>query len=204
MEGLLSREAPLHGRASYRPTIGPLDYRDARELAPAGISPESAIERYAVIGGTPQYQTVGGSRSLGAGGARCAAEQGRAAVRRAADAGEGRAGHPRPQALFWCRLRRSPRGAPATRRSPACWNCPARMWPPCSGAARRASPTLRSACPSHPTTRRGRGYWQVSDPFFRFWFRRVAPNRSRLDRGEGLDAVWDQVPRPRHLCWQGL
>ncbi len=41
--------------------------------------------------------------------------------------------------------------------------------------------------------RGGRGFWQLSDPFFRFWFRRVGPNRSRLDRGEAIDAVWEQV-----------
>jgi len=41
--------------------------------------------------------------------------------------------------------------------------------------------------------RRRRGFWQISDPFFRFWFRRVQPNRSRLDRDEGADAVWEQV-----------
>ncbi|MEW6756069.1 MAG: DUF234 domain-containing protein [Candidatus Latescibacterota bacterium] len=28
-----------------------------------------------------------------------------------------------------------------------------------------------------------RGYWQISDPYFRFWFRYVFPNRSRLARG---------------------
>jgi hypothetical protein len=44
-------EAPLHGGASYRPTIGPLDYRDARKLAPSESSPQELIERHAVVGG---------------------------------------------------------------------------------------------------------------------------------------------------------
>ena len=47
--------------------------------------------------------------------------------------------------------------------------------------------------PVTPGARRRRGFWQISDPFFRFWFRRVQPNRSRLDRDEGADAVWEQV-----------
>jgi uncharacterized protein len=64
MEGLLSRDATLHGRATFRPMIHPLDYRDARELAPASSSPHELVERYAVIGGTPQYQIWAGQRPL--------------------------------------------------------------------------------------------------------------------------------------------
>jgi AAA+ ATPase superfamily predicted ATPase len=52
---------------------------------------------------------------------------------------------------------------------------------------------VQERTPVSPTANRSRGFWQLSDPFFRFWFRRVAPNRSRLDRGEAIDAVWEQV-----------
>jgi uncharacterized protein len=44
-------------------------------------------------------------------------------------------------------------------------------------------------------SRRRHGFWQISDPFFRFWFRRVAPNRSRLDRGDAIEAAWREIER---------
>jgi hypothetical protein len=52
---------------------------------------------------------------------------------------------------------------------------------------------IEERMPVTPGARRRRGFWQISDPFFHFWFRRVQPNRSRLDRDEAIDAVWEQV-----------
>ena len=39
---------------------------------------------------------------------------------------------------------------------------------------------------------RSRGFWRIADPYFRFWFARVRPNRSRLARGR-TDEVADEV-----------
>ncbi len=64
MEGLLEPGAPLYGRADYRPLLGPLDYRDASLFASPRLSAESKLRRYAVLGGTPQYQVWAGTAKL--------------------------------------------------------------------------------------------------------------------------------------------
>lgn len=191
MEGLLAHDAPLHGRATFRPTIEPLDYRDARSLAPTRSSPEDLVQRYAVIGGTPQYQVWAGDRSL---------EQ----VVREAILRKGAPLYEEPLTLI-----RQEHGIRDPKRYFGVLSAIA------SGRTRNAQIGSLLELPSSnvavvlerlaalgylqerfavvPGARRRRGYWQIGDPFFRFWFRRVAPNRSRLDRGEALDAVWEQV-----------
>ncbi len=191
MEGLLSYDAPLHGRATFRPTIEPLDYRDARALAPARSSPEELVERYAVIGGTPQYQVWAGNRHL------------RQVVREAI-LRKGAPLYEEPLTLV-----REERGIRDPKRYFGVLSAIA------SGRTRNAQigsllelPSsnvavllerlaalgyVQERLPVVPGARRRRGFWQISDPFFRFWFRRVAPNRSRLDRGEAVDSVWEQV-----------
>jgi uncharacterized protein len=191
MEGLLSREAPLHGRASYRPTIGPLDYRDVRELAPAGSSPQELIERYAVVGGTPQYQVWAGRGPL-------------ERVIREAILSKGSPLYEEPLTLVreeqGIRDPKSYFGVLAAIASGRTRNSQigSLLELPSSNVAATLERLadlgyVQERTPVAPGARRGRGFWQLSDPFFRFWFRRVAPNRSRLDRGEAMDAVWEQV-----------
>jgi hypothetical protein len=55
MDGLLAEDVPLYGRAGYRPLLLPLDYRQAAAFARPGASAQEKLERYAVLGGTPQY-----------------------------------------------------------------------------------------------------------------------------------------------------
>lgn len=193
MEGLLAGDAPLHGRATYRPTIDPLDYRDAAKLAPARSSAEQLIERYAVIGGTPQYQVWAGQRSL----ERVVCDT---VLRKGAPLYE--------EPLTLVRQERGIRelmryfgvlaaiGSGRTRNAqiggllelPSSNVAVALERLAALGYVEERSPvTLRS--------RRRHGFWQISDPFFRFWFRRVAPNRSRLDRGDAIDAVWQEIDR---------
>jgi uncharacterized protein len=191
MEGLLSRDAPLHGRATYRPAIGPLDYRDARELAPARSSPEQSIERYAVIGGTPQYQVWAGDRPL-------------ERVVREAILRTGAPLHEEPLTLVREeRGIRDPRryfGVLAAIASGRTRNAEigSLLEIPSSNVAAvlerlAALGYIEERAPVTPGAHRGNGFWQISDPFMRFWFRRVQPNRSRLDRDEAIDAVWEQV-----------
>lgn len=191
MEGLLTHNAPLHGRATFRPQIEPLDYRDAAGLAPARSSPEDLIERYAVIGGTPQYQVWAGDRSL------------TEAVREVI-LSKGAPLYEEPLTLV-----REEQGIRDATRYFGVLSAIA------SGRTRNAQIASLLELPSSnvatvlnrlaalgyvserrpvvPASRKERGYWQIEDPFFRFWFRRVAPNRSRLDRGEAIDAVWEQI-----------
>ena len=192
MEGLLSRDAPLHGRASYRPVIGPLDYRDASELAAPNSSPEQLIERYAVIGGTPQYQTWAGRRPL-------------QRVVREAILRTGAPLHEEPLTLIREEHGvRDPRryfgvlaaiAAGRTRNA----QIGSLLELPSSGVAAALERLaeldyVQERAPVTPQARsHRRGYWALKDPFFHFWFRRVSPNRSRLDRDEAVDAVWEQI-----------
>jgi AAA+ ATPase superfamily predicted ATPase len=191
MEGLLSRDAPLHGRATFRPLLEPLDYRDARLLSRARSSPEELIERYAVLGGTPQYQLWGGERPL--------EEVVRDAILR-----KGAPLYEEPLTLV-----REEHGIRDTTRYFGVLAAIAQgrtrnaqiaslLELPSSNVATvlarlAALGYVGERVPVAPGARRSRGYWQIADPFFRFWFRRVAPNRSRLDRGEALNAVWEQI-----------
>jgi uncharacterized protein len=191
MEGLLSGDAPLHGRASFRPMLEPLDYRDAAELAPARSSVEELIERYAVIGGTPQYQVWASERPL-------------ERVVRETILSKGSPLYEEPLTLV--------RQERAIRDPMRYFGVLAAI---ASGRTRNAQigsllelqssnvavvlerlgalGYVQERTPVAPAAGRRRGFWQISDPFFRFWFRRVAPNRSRLDRGEAVDAVWEQI-----------
>ena len=64
MEELLAHSSPLFGRADYRPLIQPLDYRFAAEFARAGAPADALLRRYAVLGGTPQYQVWAGKGGI--------------------------------------------------------------------------------------------------------------------------------------------
>lgn len=191
MEGLLAHDAPLHGRASFRPTVEPLDYRDARAFAPARSSPEELVERYAVIGGTPQYQVWAGDHPL----RRVVCET---ILRKGAPLYE--------EPLTLIREERGIRdpgryfGVLSAIASGRTRNAQigSLLELPSSNVAivlerLTALGYVQERSPVVPGARRRQGFWQVRDPFLRFWFRRVAPNRSRLDRGEALDAVWEQV-----------
>jgi AAA+ ATPase superfamily predicted ATPase len=191
MEGLLVGDAPLHGRATYRPTIDPLDYRDASKLAPARSSAQQLIERYAVLGGTPQYQVWAGEHSL-------------KQVVRDTILRKGAPLYEEPLTLV--RQERGIRdlmryfgvlaaiGSGRTRNA----QIGSLLELPSSNVAvvlerLAALGYVEERIPVTPGSRRRRGFWQISDPFFRFWFRRVAPNRSRLDRGDAIDAVWQEI-----------
>lgn len=191
MEGLLTADAPLHGRATYRPTIDPLDYRDAAMLAPPRSSPEQLIERYAVIGGTPQYQLWAGKHSL-------------KQVVCDAILHKGAPLHEEPLTLV--RQERGIRelaryfgvlaaiGSGRTRNA----QIGSLLELPSSNVAAvlerlAALGYVEERSPVTPASRRRRSFWQISDPFFRFWFWRVAPNRSRLDRGDAIEAVWREI-----------
>ncbi|MHB1468642.1 MAG: ATP-binding protein [Solirubrobacteraceae bacterium] len=189
MEGLLSGDAPLHGRATYRPTIDPLDYRDAAKLAPRSTS-EQLIERYAVIGGTPQYQVWAA-----------------APLERAVRETILRKGAPLyEEPLTLVRQERGVRelaryfGVLAAIASGRTRNVQigALLELPSSNVAvtlerLAALGYVEERRPVMIGSRRRHGLWQISDPFFRFWFRRVAPNRSRLDRGDAIEAVWQEI-----------
>jgi uncharacterized protein len=182
MEGLLEPGAPLYGRADYRPLLGPLDYRDASRFASKQFDAEAKLRRYAVLGGTPQYQVWAGPGELS-----------ELIAERILSKGESLYEEPlhllreeqeiRDPATYFAVVRAIAAGR--TRVGEI------------SSAVQIPSPNLAKMLsrlealgyvearaplgPKGPEARRSS--YRLTDPFFRFWFRFVFPNRSLLERG---------------------
>lgn len=188
MEDLLAPGAPLFGRADYRPLLEPLDFRDASRFGPRRLSPESRLRRYAVLGGTPQYQVWAGKRGLA-----------EAIAGRILTKGESLYEEPlhllreeqeiRDPGTYFAIVREIANGRT---RIGEIANATEISTPNLSKMLRRLEALgyieARSPLtPNGPETRRSS--YRLTDPFFRFWFRFVFPNRSLLERGRVEDVL---------------
>lgn len=181
MEGLLDHGAPLYGRATQRPFLAPLDFRDAAAFVRIR-DPEALLRRYAVLGGTPQYQVWAGDRRLETVLRTTVLAKGQPLYEdplHLLREGEG----VRDPATYFSILRAISRGATqhnqiATQAQLSSSNLGARLarleelgyvtgWAPLG--------------PDGPEPRRTS--YRIADPYFAFYFRYVFPNRSRLERG---------------------
>ncbi len=195
MSRLLEPERPLYGRADYRPLITPLDYRWAAGFATRGpIGPtasvqlddadaaEALLRRYAVLGGTPQYQLWGGPGPIL-----------EVIERRILASGESLYEEPL-HLLREERAIRSPGSYFEIMRVVAAGATKHNEIAQQARIETAALPRMLNRLmelgylelrePLEPlgfATRRG--VYGIRDPFFRFWFRYVLPNRSRLERG---------------------
>ncbi len=189
MEGLLAHGSPLYGRATARLLVEPLDYRFARRFAGTD-DPERLLRRYAVLGGTPQYQAWAGRGGL------------RTIVRdRILTKGA-------PMYEEPLHLLREGEGI----RDPGTYLAILRA---VAGGASRHNEIAQQAgttsanlskklerleelgyvTPVFPISadgREDRSVYRIGDPFVRFWFRYVMRNRSRLDRGR-VEEVLEEV-----------
>ena len=190
MSRLLESARPLYGRADYRPLIMPLDYRWAAHFADSDDA-EALLRRYAVLGGTPQYQVWGGPGPILD-----------VIERRILATGESLYEEP----LHLLREERSIRApgsyfeilravaAGATRHNEVAQQARVET----AALSRMLGRLidlgyLEMRAPLEPEGfAERRGVYRIRDPFFRFWFRYVLPNRSRLERGrvaEVRDAI---------------
>lgn len=190
MEGLLSGTAPLFGRATYAPLLAPLTYRDSAGFARVGSSARSLVARFGVLGGTPQYQVWAGTRGV------------EATIRETILA----KGAPLYEEPF--NLLRAEEGVrePATyfsllRAVAAGRTRPGEIANLIGADSSQTSKLLdrlqtlgyvEERAPLGAGRPSARSVWRIADPFFRFWFRYVAPNRSRLERGR-VDAVYEEI-----------
>ncbi|HEX3391837.1 MAG TPA: ATP-binding protein [Solirubrobacteraceae bacterium] len=180
MERMLERGAPLFGRATARPRLTPLDYRDAAAFAKTG-QPEALLRRWAVLGGTPQYQLWAGSGAL-----ETIIEQ-RILVKDAPlyedprhllREGEGI----RDPGTYLSILRAIAGGARQH-------NEIAQRAGVATGNLLRKLERLEDLGYIAPRARLAadgrvdRSRYEIADPYFRFWFRYIAGNRSRLESG---------------------
>jgi AAA+ ATPase superfamily predicted ATPase len=190
MDRLLEHSRPLYGRADYRPVLQPLDYRWAAAFAETEDA-TALLRRYAVVGGTPQYQVWAGRGPIR-----------RVIAERILTKGESLYEEPlhllrEEQAIrtaggYFDVLRAIARGV--TRHNEIAQQASletallARM-------LRRlvALGYVEARAPLEADGFAGRrASYRVLDPFLRFWFRYVFPNRSRLELGrvaEVLDGV---------------
>lgn len=180
MERMLESSAPLFGRASVRQRLRPLDFRDSAAFA-ASDEPEDLLRRWAVLGGTPQYQTWAGPGRL---------EDIVAERILAKDAPL----YDDPRHLL-----REAEGI----RDPGTYLAILRAI--AGGATHHNEIAQQAGVPTGNLARKierledlgyvdrrrrllsggfeGRVSYELSDPYFRFWFRYVANNRSRLESG---------------------
>lgn len=178
MEGLLDHGSPLFGRADYRPLLEPLDYRIAAEFGGAGLSPAEKLKRYAVLGGTPQYQVWAGSARVMP-----------AIEARVLRKGESLYEEPlhllreeqrvRDPGTYFAILRAIAGGATRFNELKQRARIDANLDVMLArleelGYVERRVPIGQAG---------GRPSYRIRDPFFRFWFRYVFPARSRLERG---------------------
>lgn len=187
MERLLEPDRPLYGRADYRPMIAPLDYRWASEFAAPSSSAEERLRRYAVLGGTPQYQVWAGAGAI---------ED--VIAERILTRGESLYEEPlhllreeqtiRTPGTYFDIMRAIAAGASR-------YNEIAQQAGGLDhGAATKMLERLGSLGYielreplGHGGPIANRGAYRIADPFFRFWFRYVFPSRSRLERGRVQD-----------------
>jgi AAA+ ATPase superfamily predicted ATPase len=180
MEGLLRQGAPLYGRADYRPLLQPLDPWAAAEFAGPGTLPDALVERYAVLGGTPQYQVWAGRRSVTAIVREVVLAKGAPLYEEPLNLLRSQEGIRDPGTYFAALLAiaqgQTGTGHIASR---------AQVSPSVAGRMLDRLRDLGYVEQREPVAlkpERVRAYWRIRDPYFRFWFRYVFPNRSRLER----------------------
>jgi AAA+ ATPase superfamily predicted ATPase len=180
MEGLLGADSPLYGRATYRPLLSPLDYRQAAGFT-TRTDPEDLLRRFAMLGGTPQYQAWAGDAPL----KRTLSERILTPGRPLYDdplhllrAGEGVRSPGSYLSVLWSIARGDTRFAEIANRT-------GMAGPTLADRLERLRELgyIAFRMPSDPKDQSRRGTYQIDDPYFRFWFRYVFPNRSRLELG---------------------
>ncbi len=193
MEQLLEPGAPLYGRADYRPLLLPLDFRDASRFGSSKLSAEQKLRRFAVLGGTPQYQVWAGEDAL---------EE--LIAERILSKGESLYEEPlhllreeqeiRDPATYFAIVRAIAAGRTRVNEISNATQIPtpnlAKML-----SRLEALGYLEARAPlGHKGPEARRTSYRLADPFFRFWFRFVFPNRSLLERGR-VKAVLKTVER---------
>lgn len=188
MERLLDPGAALYGRADYRPLLAPLDFRDASRFAGRRLGAERKLRRYAVLGGTPQYQVWAGAGELS-----------ELIAERILAKGESLYEEPlhllreeqeiRDPATYFAVVREIAAGRTRVGEISNATQIPTpnlvKMLSRLESLGYlEARAPLSPRGPEHRRTS-----YRLADPFFRFWFRFVFPNRSLLERGRVKDVL---------------
>ncbi|HEX4953577.1 MAG TPA: ATP-binding protein [Thermoanaerobaculia bacterium] len=191
MQGLvLDRTAPLYGRAAEILPIAPLAAGWIEPALGPG-PPERAIEAYSVWGGVPRYWELAGDHPDLASAIRSVVLSPLGAL------------HEEPSRLLLDDLRGTTQAASILSLiGQGCHRISeiaARLGKPVTTLSRPLQRLLemglvRREQPHGESPRGGgkRSLYKIADPFLRFWFRHVEPNRSRLGAGQ-VEAVEAEI-----------
>lgn len=179
MEQLLEGGRPMFGRAGYRPLLEPFDYRDAALFASAGANATQKLQRYGILGGTAQYQVWAGRDSIREILKRRVLTKDEPLFEEPLQLIRGESAIREP-GNYYELLRAIARGA--TKFNDIVQRSKISSGQLLTGRLERLA-RLRYIEERRPLGGNGSASWSISDPFFRFWFRYVYPNRSRLQRG---------------------
>ncbi len=179
MEQLLEGDRPMFGRAGYRPFLQPFDYRDAALFASSATSATQKLLRYGILGGTAQYQVWAGQASIREVLKRRILTKDEPLFEEPLQLIRGESAIREPGNYYEI-LRAIARGA--TQFNEIVQQSKVSSGQLLTGRLDRLA-KLRYIEERRPLGGNGSASWSVSDPFFRFWFRYVYPNRSRLQRG---------------------
>jgi|HubBroStandDraft_2_1064218.scaffolds.fasta_scaffold00403_16 AAA+ ATPase superfamily predicted ATPase len=179
MEQLLEGGRPMYGRAGYRPFLQPFDYRDAALFASPTASPTQKLQRYGILGGTAQYQVWAGHASIRDILKRRILTKDEPLFEEPLQLIRGESAIREP-GNYYELLRAIARGA--TKFNEILQQSKISSGQLLTNRLDRLA-QLRYIQERRPLGGNGSPSWSVSDPFFRFWFRYVYPNRSRLQRG---------------------
>jgi len=189
MDSLLKPGAPLYGRATARPHLQPLDYLHAGEFART-TDPVQLLRRWAVLGGVPQYNIWGGD-----GAAETVIKSHILAndtplyddPRHLLRDGEGI----RDPGTYLSILQAIAQGASslneiAQHSGTSAKNLPDKL------ARLEDLGYIEQRAPLSLDGQAARSVYAIEDPYFRFWFRYVLRNRSRLESGR-VDEVYTEI-----------
>ena len=183
MEKLLESDRPMFGRAGYRPFLQPFDYRDAALFASKSTDATQKLLRYGVLGGTAQYQVWAGQASLREILKRKILTKDEPLFEEPLQLIRGESAIREPGNYYEV-LRAIARGA--THFNEILQQSKISSGQLLTGRLDRLA-KLSYIDERRPIGGNGSPSWSVTDPFFRFWFRYVYPNRSRLQRGRVED-----------------
>jgi AAA+ ATPase superfamily predicted ATPase len=189
MEGLLQHSSPLYGRATYRPLLQPLDYRTAAGFT-SSVDPELLLRRFAIVGGTPQYQVWAGDQALDEIIPDRILTRGKPLYDdplHLLREGEAIRAPGSYLSVLWSIARGDTRFNQIANRTGA---APTSLTHRLEGLTEAGYIEFR--VPSDPQEKAKRGIYQIADPYFRFWYRYVFPNRSRLELGR-VQEVADEI-----------
>jgi AAA+ ATPase superfamily predicted ATPase len=178
MEQLLQGGRPMFGRAGYRPFLQPFDYRDTSLFAEEK-SVTQKLQRYGVLGGTAQYQVWAGDSSIQDIIQRKILTKDEPLFEEPLQLIRGESSIREPGNYYEI-LRSIARGATQFNEILQRSKVPSGQL--LTSRLERLA-TLGYIAQRQSLGGNGSTSWSVSDPFFRFWFRYVYPNRSRLQRG---------------------